>query len=122
MAGPVQIVFDAWLQHQANPGYCRLTSSRRKLISARLREYSADDLCCLIQWVHEADEPGPRWLRGQNPQEQAYLSLEALLRVTKLPPRMEKAMAWRDAQARNDIEDQGVDLGAMGVFRGQGTQ
>ena len=124
-AAQVKAVFIAWRDTRTHPQYCRLTTARRKLIRARLTEYTVDDLLAVIRWANEADEPGPRWLRGGNPQQQEYLDLTNLFRVTKMPQRVEAALTWRDqADSEDPAEQDGVDLGAFGfrMARPQGGQ
>ena len=122
-AAQVTTVFAAWRSTRPNPAYCRLTNTRKKLIRARLAEYTVEDLLTVIRWANEADEPGPRWLRGGNPQQQEYLDLTNLFRVTKMPQRVEAALLWRDqADAKAAEEDEGVDLGAFAFVRPQGGQ
>jgi len=114
-AGPIELVFQTWQKYRPNPAYCRLTAPRRRLIGARLRDYSADDLCWLIRYAHEADAAEARFWRGENDRRQEYLDLTNLLRVTKVDGRMERALLWRDKKlAEAATEAAGVDLGPMG--------
>lgn len=93
----VDRVWAAWLARQARPGACRYTEDRKKLIRKRLAlGYSADDLVLLVRFAWEADAPGPRWWRGENPDARTYLDLDNLLRESKLGPRVQAASEWLD--------------------------
>jgi hypothetical protein len=91
-----KVVFEAWQEYQVNPFRCRLTTRRRKLINARLKEHPPEELVALVQWAYESDDAAARWLRGENDRRQAYLDLENLFRVSKTAPRAERAMEWLD--------------------------
>ena len=114
-------VFEVWRSYRPNPGYCRLTAQRRKLLQARLRDYTADDLVALVRYANEADTAEARFWRGQNDRRAEYLDLVNLLRVQKLDGRVERALLWRDAQLQlAQQEAEGLDLGPMGaLMRGQ---
>ena len=118
----VRRVFEAWRAYQPRPDVCRLTESRKKLIRARLKEFSVNDLCLLIKFVFESNDNGCRWLRGENPTKTKYLDLSNLFRTTKVAKRIESAYAWQDSQqasaTRENIVQDGVDLGFMGAIRG----
>lgn len=114
---PVARVFACWRGYRPNPAYCRLTTSRRKLIRARLNDYTADDLCTLVRYANEADTAEARFWRGQNDRRAEYLDLVNLLRVSKVDGRVERALLWRDSQAEATAhEAAGLDLGPMGVL------
>lgn len=120
-ADAVQRVFAAWQARQARPDLCRLTDDRKRLIKARLREYSADDLCALIDYAWDADEADARFWRGENAESRTYLDLENLFRVSKLAGRVEKALAWRGDDGDDDGGPDGtgaVNLGPMAAFHG----
>lgn len=96
----VDRVLDLWRRSSAHPGAIRLTEDRRRLVADRMAEgYTADDLCAMVEWVFLADERGPRWLRGGNPDGVKYLTIEALLRQDKLGPRVQAALEWKDRPA-----------------------
>lgn len=116
-ADPVARVFACWRDYRPNPSYCRLTTARRKLIRARLNDYTAEDLCVLMRYAHEADTAEARFWRGQNDRRAEYLDLVNLLRVSKLDGRVERALLWRDEQEQATAhEAAGLDLGPMGVL------
>ena len=117
---PVLQVFALWRSYRPNPDYCRLTAARRKLLRARLRDYTAADLCALVRYAYESDAAEARFWRGENDRRAEYTDLVNLLRVSKLDGRVERALLWRDDQAaKADTERRGLDLGPMGlVLRG----
>jgi hypothetical protein len=119
----IDLVFQCWKTYQPRPGVCKLTQSRRKLISARLKEYEVEDLCVLFHYIFTANDSLCRWMRGENPSQRSYLDLQNLLRVTKVPHRVEQAWKWRDQQAEKAEQqsqpESGIDLGFMGVLRGR---
>ena len=118
-AAAVQQVFDVWKRYRPRPEYCRLTATRKKLIAARLRDYSPQDLVALVVYANESDVAECRFWRGQNDRRAEYLDLTNLLRVQKLDGRVERALLWRDEQtAKATAEVGGLDLGAMGILRG----
>lgn len=120
-AADVQRVFSAWRRYRPRPDYCRLTLTRRKLIAARLRDYTADDLYWLMVYANEADAAECRFWRGQNDRRAEYLDLTNLLRVQKLDGRVERALLWRDAQTAQAAEEaRGMDLGPLALLRGGG--
>lgn len=99
----VDRVWAAWLARQARPGACRYTEDRKKLIRKRLAlGYTADDLVLLVRFAWEADEPGPRWWRGENPDRRTYLDLDNLLREGKMGPRVQAASDWADGRSGAD--------------------
>ena len=110
-----EMVFEAWRSHRPNPAYCRLTAGRRKLISTRLRIFSAHALCALIRYAFEANTSEARFWRGDNPQKQDYTGLTNLFRVTKMDDRIERACLWIDDQPTGEVEE-GIDLGPMGAW------
>lgn len=119
----VQRVFDVWRSYRPNPTYCKLTQARRKLLTARLRDYSADDLIALVRYANEADVGECRFWRGENDRRQEYLDLVNLLRISKLDGRVERALLWRDQQeAEAAVEASGLDLGPMGHLLRRGPQ
>lgn len=94
---PAEQVFAYWRARQRAPDRCKLTQPRRKLIERALRDYEARDLCALICYAYEADEPGPRFWRGDNRDGRTYLDLTNLLSdAARLPGRVEAALAWVD--------------------------
>lgn len=116
----VRSVFEKWKSYQSRPDVCRLTDSRKKLIKARLKEYSSDELCLMIDYIFLSQDLGCRFLRGENPDRKKYLDLTNLLRVTKVPQRIERAFEWHDSQssAPAPAANDGLDLGFMGRLRG----
>ena len=119
-ATDVERVFAEWSKHRPNPGYCRLTPARRKLLNARLKVYTAGELCVLMQYAATADVSEARFWRGKNDRKQEYMDLTNLLRINKVDGRIERALLWRDqGQAVALDEKAGVDLGPMGLWQQQ---
>jgi len=117
-------VWEAWRERQARPEICRLTDDRKRLIKSRIREYSADDLIAVIDYAYDAEEPGPRFWRGENADSRTYLDLDNLYRVGKLAARVEAARLWQSggsADPEGGPEGTGaVNLGPMAAFQGRG--
>lgn len=88
-------VWEAWRRRQHAPDRCILSDPVRGLIAGALASTSAADLVLLVQYAYEADEPGPRYWRGENERGATYLGLDNLLRAGKLPGRLQLALAWR---------------------------
>lgn len=102
---PVAQVFNFWLRHQEHPGRCRLTDGRKRLITSALRDYDVAEVCALVAYAYEADEPGPRFWRGENNRGRTYLDLTNLLSDAKrLPGRIEAALEWVDRKAAGETE------------------
>lgn len=117
----IKTVFEKWRSYQPRPNICRLTDARKKLIGARLKDFSAEELEVMIKWVFESNEYGPRWLRGDNPERRTYLDLQNILRSTKVPQRVEAAFRWVDQQKEPEVSpatQDGIDLGSLGALRG----
>ena len=106
----IRDVFEFWQARQSRPAVCRLSDSRRKLLRARLREYSADELITLVRYAYESSTPEARWWRGDNPSRKKYTDLANLLRVSKLDRRVETATEWA-AEQDAAVEESG------GLFR-----
>lgn len=114
----VERVFDAWRTRQARPELVKLTPERRRIIAARLKTASPEDLLLVIEWVHESDDPRARFLRGGNREGRAYLGIDNLFRASKIDDRIEAARAWDDPgedadPTGGDAEDSFGDLGAL---------
>lgn len=112
-------VFQAWAKRQAAPDRCRLGDASRRMIRSALRDASEGDLLTLIDYAYDADEPGPRYWRGENEMKRTYLGLDNLLVAKKLAGRVQDATAWRtkkDAPPAPPAPARAV-LGAMGSFR-----
>lgn len=102
----INAVFEAWRARQRLPAACKLTAPRRKLIEAAVKDHGTDDLLALVRYAYDADEPGPRFWRGDNRQERTYLDLTNLLVRSKLAGRVEAALAWvMDGGAEADPTD-----------------
>ena len=115
--GDVSSVFDAWAQRQKRPAACRLGSASRRLIKGLLSEADAESLVLLFQYAYEADEPGPRFWRGENARKATYLGLDNLLRLSKLAGRIQLAMEWQKSCTQQSVQTDGTTLGPMAAFR-----
>lgn len=94
-------MFLYWRGFQARPDACKFTEARRKLVNRALADYDDRDLCALVLYAYRADEPGPRFWRGDNRDSRTYLDLVNLLsEAARLPGRVEAATAWLDACQR----------------------
>jgi len=121
-ADPVAEVFETWRTGHSSPGRVRFTPDRKKLIQTRLKSFSVEDLCSVIQYAYEADTPAARFWRGDNRDGRTYLDMENLFRASKLSGRVEDALAWLAGEDPDDPDgpadqDDGLDLGPMGAFR-----
>jgi len=116
----VQEVFEFWKQKQKRPHLCRLTKARKALIKSRLDEgYKPEDFRVLFEYAWGSTDPGPRWWRGENPDRKTYLTLESLLRATKLAPRIENAWNWHlDKQEAHSNPAPEDNLGPFRLIRG----
>lgn len=110
-------VWEAWLARQERPSICRLNAERVRLVRNALAEYDAPTLVTLIRYVYEADESGPRWLRGENPTGTRYLDIGSILRPSKIASRVEAAVAWSERPPYDPLDGNGsasaVDVEAM---------
>lgn len=112
---PAEKVYFAWRSRQRAPERCKLTEARRKLIRRALRDYEVEEVVALIVYAYEADEPGPRYWRGDNRQGRTYLDLTNLLSdAARLPGRVEAALAWVESDGAGEpIEDPTAMLSAL---------
>lgn len=113
----VLAVWEAWRDRQQRPGACRLGTSARRLVASALREATVDQLQLLLRYAYEADEPGPRFWRGENAQRATYLGLDNLLRGSKLAARLQLALAWQDGLQATATLDDGTTLGPLAAYR-----
>lgn len=113
----VLAVWEAWRQRQQRPGACRLGTATRRLVSSALREATAKQLQLLVRYAYEADEPQPRFWRGENAQRATYLGLDNLLRGSKLAARLQLALAWLDGLQATATQDDGTTLGPLAAYR-----
>jgi hypothetical protein len=113
----VQEVFDAWRQRQKRPNACRLGNASRRLIKSALSEADAASIILLFKYAYEADEPGPRFWRGENARQATYLGLDNLLRLTKLAGRIQLAMEWGKVCRERATEGDGTNYGPMAAYR-----
>lgn len=70
-----------------------------KPIRRALKKHSAEDLALVIRWAFWSSDFAAVHLRGEvrgRGAQTVYLGLENLLRLTKIPGRLELAEAWRD--------------------------
>lgn len=107
-ASQVHDVWEEWRGRQARPDACVLTASRRRAIERVLRDHPVQHVRALVRYAYEANEPGPRFWRGENVEGRTYLDLDNLLRVGKVDGRVEMAVAWADAAeepGRGRVED-----------------
>lgn len=95
-------MFDLWQEYQRAPERCKFSEPRKKLIYARMRDHSADNLCALVRYAFEADVPEARFWRGGNVETREYLQLENLFRVGTLDGRVENALTWLAGEDPHD--------------------
>lgn len=100
----VERVFEAWRKRRPRPDACVLSTSRRRAIAARLRDYTVEQIILVVDYLYEADTPDARWMRGSNPRHREYLDLENILRVERLAGRVEAATIWREDRAQRPPE------------------
>jgi len=127
----VETVWEAWASRQAQPDACRLGPAVISMIRRALNTTNPDTIALLIKYAYEADEPGPRYWRGENPRAQRYLGLDNLLGPEKLPSRIQMAVAWETGQRGGQPDDRpsgitvpsgiAAQLGAQGRRWQQGT-
>lgn len=100
----------AWLERRADAGVGsgqgqapRLTVERVKLIRAALRDYSADDLICLLDYAFNADEGNAPFWRGESRDSNGstYVGLDNLFRKTKIDDRIDRATEWATRTERS---------------------
>jgi len=115
--GDVLAVWGEWRDRQQRPGACRLGSGARRLVASALREATVEQLQLLLRYAYEADQPGPRFWRGENPTRATYLGLDNLLRGAKLASRLQLALEWRHGLQATAIQGDGTTLGPMAAYR-----
>lgn len=125
-ASPIDRVFAAWAKGHDHPERFTLSATYRGLIEGALREVggdpdgAADALILLFKYVFEADEAGPKFLRGEtSPGGRTYLGLDNLLVRSKLQTRIAAAREWSEKRYPDQDEPgggDGVDLGPLGRF------
>jgi len=116
-SGDVQHVFEEWRKLQKRPNACKLSPATRDNIRGGLRNASAGQLVNLIRYAYKADEPGPRWWRGDNPNGRTYLGLDNLFVAKKIESRLQMVEAWLDRQGPTAQSTDGTDLGPMAAYR-----
>lgn len=72
---PGYIVFDHWQQHMPGRQRAKLTPKRKTVIAARLKSFSVEDLCAVIDFI--ATSP---WWNGQNDTGAIYNDLTTVFR------------------------------------------
>jgi len=113
----IRRVFEHWQKFQPRPDGCRMTDTRRDLISNRLRKgHTEEDLIALITYAYEADTDEAQFWRGDNDRERTYLGLDNLLRSTKLPDRVDRAIAWASQDDDDDDDDSDVILDPVAMM------
>lgn len=116
----VDRVFEEWRKHHT--GRASLTDARRKLITARLKRYSADSLCLLVEYAFTANTREARFWRGEEMgSNRTYLQLDNIFRSTKIPKRLENARRWRKHRDDHEVEE-GVMLSFVGIMRRNARQ
>lgn len=115
-AADVLQVWEEWRQRQDRPGACAL-GAIRPVIEGALRQASAEQLCALVRYAYEADEPGPAFWRGANTSGMTYLGLDNLLVAKKLPKRLQDALRWVEARQAQGAGDDGTDYGPLARYR-----
>ena len=116
----VNDVFEAWKNRQKMPGSCRLGAGSSSLIESALKEATPKQLKDLIAYAYEADEPGPRFWRGDNNRNRTYLGLDNLLVISKLQSRLQLVAEWSSNGCGK--EEDGTDLGPLAAYRRQGPR
>ena len=84
------------------------------MIRAALQESSVEQLIDLIVYAYEADEPGPRFWRGENSHNRTYLGLDNLMVASKLQGRLQLVAVWKD---KNGHTEDGTNLGPLAAYR-----
>lgn len=107
-------MFGLWKEYQRAPERCEFTETRQKLLYARLRTKTGEQLLALVRYAFEAEVPEARFWRGGNPEQREYLQLENLLRVGTLDSRVENAIAWLAGEDPHDPEGPQDDAGEDG--------
>ena len=117
----VRAVFNAWRAYQKRPESCHCGPATKRMIESALKEAGAQDLCDLIEYAYTADEPGPRFWRGENQNKRTYLGLDNLMRTNKIASRVQMLQDWRDTRAvAGDTDGDGTDMGPLAAYRRSG--
>ena len=116
----VSLVWECWRKYQKRPDACRLSPNAKSQIRSALKEASAKHINTLLVYAFTADEPGPRYWRGQNDLRRTYLGLDNLLRASKLAGRIQCALEWSENQTAEVAEGDGTTLGPMAAYRSRG--
>ena len=79
----------------------RPSKAWHRMISAAIKEHSAEDVCCVILWVKQSHDTKAVYLR-----ENGHDKLDNILRPSKLPGRVETATAG--ANGADDVLEPGT--------------
>jgi hypothetical protein len=117
----VKDIFNAWRSYQKRPESCHCGPATKRMIESALKEAVAQDLCDLIEYAYTADEPGPRFWRGENQNKRTYLGLDNLMRTSKIASRVQMLQDWRDTRAVSGATDgDGTNMGPLAAYRRSG--
>lgn len=86
----------------------------RDAVERAVARYGMADVLLVVEWAFQAPGYHPRLLRGEEGDGTIYLGLANLLRITKIPEKLDKAQQW-DAAGR-EIEE----TSRAGYYEGAG--
>lgn len=89
-----QEVYDHWRTYHTRAAK-KMTSDRRTMINARLRDSDLESCKLVTRWVHEG--PDAAFYRGDNDRGQVYTGIGTLFKATRWGDRVERAQAWEAA-------------------------
>jgi hypothetical protein len=92
-SGKAQEVYDHWRGYHPRASE-RLTSDRRTMLNARIRESGVEACKLVTRWVHEA--PGASFYRGENDRNTVYTGVGTLFKARRWGDRVDKAQEWAD--------------------------
>jgi hypothetical protein len=116
----VQRVFDSWIDNYG--GRSTLTDTRYRLIATRLKRWTTDELCLLVDYAFNANTKEARFWRGEEmASKRQYLQLDNIFRASKIPKRLENARRWRQNHDDHEVSE-GVMLSFVGIMRRNARQ
>jgi|7_EtaG_2_1085326.scaffolds.fasta_scaffold00045_21 hypothetical protein len=113
----VYTVYEEWRKRQIRPGACKLGPATQETIRGGLRNATVEQIVNLIRYAYEADEPGPRFWRGDNQSGRKYLGLDNLLVGKKIESRLQMVSEWLEKETKSTAMGDGTDLGPMAAYR-----